>query len=185
MAWKRADSWVKLYIAVRQRYGHDVLCIDLQRADSLSCASVFRLDGKFSDEPIYAPWEEPGNRNKGVVLSKRCQVSHKSRGWKECVKSQDQDISKSNHHRWHKYPPDSAVFIYNDLLKDPTLAEDMAATYRTDRQTDRSSLRAWDRQWSKEQLLAHEALLFAKIVKTGWTLLKSRPFDFLWTWNIN
>lgn len=76
----RKDSCVKLYIAVRQRYGHDVLCIDLQRADSLPCTSVFRLDGKFCDEPIYAPWEEPGNHNKGVVLSKRCQVGHKSRG---------------------------------------------------------------------------------------------------------
>lgn len=62
-----------------QRYGHDVLCVDLQRADSLPCTRVFRLDGKFCDEPIYAAREEPGNHNKGVVLSKRRQVGHKPR----------------------------------------------------------------------------------------------------------
>lgn len=73
------------YIAVGQRYGHDVLRIDLQRADSLARASVFRLDGKLGDEPVDAAWEEPGHHDKGVVLSKRRQVGHKSRGWKERV----------------------------------------------------------------------------------------------------
>lgn len=76
---------VKLYIAVRQRYGHDVLRVDLQCPDSLPRTSVFRLHGKLCDEPINAAWEEPGNHNKGMVLSKCCQVGHKSRGWKEGV----------------------------------------------------------------------------------------------------
>lgn len=30
----------------------------------------------------------------------------------------------------HEYPRDSAVLMYNDLLKDPIPAGDMAATYR-------------------------------------------------------
>lgn len=69
-----------VYIAVRQRYSHDVLCVDLQRADSLPCTSVFRLDCKLCDQPIYAAWKEPGNHNKGVVLGKCCQVGHEARG---------------------------------------------------------------------------------------------------------
>lgn len=69
-----------VYIAVRQCYGHDVLCVDLQRADGLARTSVFGFDGELRDEPIYAAWEEPGNHNEGVVLSKRCQVGHEARG---------------------------------------------------------------------------------------------------------
>lgn len=69
-----------VYIAVRQCYGHDVFCVDLQRSDSLPRTSVFRLDGKLCDEPIYAAWKEPGNHNKRVVLGKCCQVGHEARG---------------------------------------------------------------------------------------------------------
>lgn len=81
---KRAKTDVCVtYVAVGQRDGHDVLRVDLQRADSLARTSVLRLDGKLCDEPVDAAWEEPGHHDKGVVLSKRRQVGHKSRGWKE------------------------------------------------------------------------------------------------------
>lgn len=71
------------YIAVRQRSSHDVLCVDLQRADCLPSTSVFRFDGKLCDESVDAVWQEPGNHDKRVVLSKRCQVGYKARGCRE------------------------------------------------------------------------------------------------------
>lgn len=123
------------YIAVGQRYGHDVLCIDLQRADSLARTSVFRLDGKLCDEPVDAAREEPGHHDKGVVLSKCRQVGHKSRGWKERGFEESHTKTQAGAAIGdvvHHYPPDSAVFIYKDLLKAPTPAEDIAATCRTE-----------------------------------------------------
>lgn len=71
------------YIAVRQRSSHDVLCVDLQCAYCLPSTSVFRFDGKLCDESIDAVWQEPGNHDKCVVLSKRCQVGYKARGCTE------------------------------------------------------------------------------------------------------
>lgn len=68
------------YIAVRQRAGHDVLCIDLQHADRLSSPSMFSLDSEFCDEAVDAVRQEPGNHDEGVVLGKRCQVGHQARG---------------------------------------------------------------------------------------------------------
>lgn len=71
------------YIAVRQRSGHYVLCVDLQHADCLPSASVFSLDSKLCDEAVDAVRQEPGNHDEGVVLSKRCQVGHQARGCKK------------------------------------------------------------------------------------------------------
>lgn len=71
------------YIAVRQRSGHDVLCVDLQRADCLPCAGVFCLHSKLCDEAVDAVRQEPGNHDGGVVLSKRGQVGHQTRGCRE------------------------------------------------------------------------------------------------------
>ncbi len=68
------------YIAVRQRSSHDVLCVDLQRADRLPGTSVFGLDSKLCDEAVDAVWQEPRNHDKGVVLCKSCQVGHQARG---------------------------------------------------------------------------------------------------------
>lgn len=54
-----------------------------------------------------------------------------------CVYTKSQgDVCKYNDRCVHAYPPDSAVFIYKDLLKAPTPAEDIAATYRRERWTD-------------------------------------------------
>lgn len=54
-----------------------------------------------------------------------------------CVYTKSQgDVCKYNDRCVHEYPPDSAVLIYKDLLKAPTPAEDMAATYRTERRMD-------------------------------------------------
>lgn len=72
------------YIAVRQRPGHDVLCIDLQRANRLPGTSVFSLDSKLCDEAVDAVWQEPSNQHIGVVLRKRCQVGHQARGCRKC-----------------------------------------------------------------------------------------------------
>lgn len=77
----RAVAW-GLYVAVRQRYGHDVLCVDLQGADGLPRTRVLGLDGELYDEPVDAAREEPGDHDKGVVLSKRRQVGHESGGWR-------------------------------------------------------------------------------------------------------
>lgn len=73
------------YVAVRQRSGHDVLCIDLQRADRLPSASVFSLDSKLCDEAVDAVRQEPGDHDEGVILSKRCQVGHQARGCRRCT----------------------------------------------------------------------------------------------------
>lgn len=76
---KRTEGMTQ-YIAVRQRSGHDFLCVDLQRADRLPSTSVFSLDSKFCDEAVDAVRQEPRNHDGGVVLSKRCQVGHQARG---------------------------------------------------------------------------------------------------------
>lgn len=62
------------YVAVRQRDGHHVLGVDLQRADRLSRSSVFSLDGKLGDESVDAVRQEPGDHDRCVVLCKRRQV---------------------------------------------------------------------------------------------------------------
>lgn len=67
------------YIAVRQCSCHDVLCVDLQHADSLPSASVFGLDSKLCDEAVDAVRKKPCDHDEGVVLSKRCQVGHQAR----------------------------------------------------------------------------------------------------------
>lgn len=79
------DNDIMQYIAVRQRYRQDVLCVDHKCADYLPCTSVFCLDSELYDESIDATWQEPGNHNKCVVLSKCCQVGNKSRSQKECI----------------------------------------------------------------------------------------------------
>lgn len=116
------------YIAVRQCDSHDVLGVDLQRADSLSRSSMLGLDGKLCDESVDAMRQEPGDHDKCVVLSKRCQVGHKARccGGHTCI-----NIQLCKHtifFHTQKHSRDSAVFMYNDLLKAPIPAEDMAAT---------------------------------------------------------
>lgn len=124
------------YIAVRERYSHDVLCVDLQRADCLSCTSVLRLDSKLCDESVDAVWQEPGDHDKCVVLGKCCQVGHKAWGCRECTRKlmythiycTYNTVYIYNHGFMHEYPRDSAVFMYNDLLKAPIPAGDMAAT---------------------------------------------------------
>lgn len=121
------------YIAVRQCDSHDVLGVDLQRADSLPRSSMLGLDGKLCDESIDAMWQEPGDHDKCVVLSKRCQVGHKARCCGGCTCKLAHtciNIQLCNYNFVHtqKHSRDSAVFMYNDLLKAPIPAEDMAAT---------------------------------------------------------
>lgn len=67
------------YVAVRQRDAHHVLGVDLQRADGLSCSSVFRLDGELGDESVDAVRQEPGDHDGRVVLCKRRQVGDEAR----------------------------------------------------------------------------------------------------------
>lgn len=74
------------YVAVRQRSGHDVPCIDLQRANRLPSTSVFSLDSKLCDEAVDAVRKEPGDHDEGVVLSKCCQVGHQARGCRKCTR---------------------------------------------------------------------------------------------------
>lgn len=76
------------YIAVRQRSDHDVLCIDLQRADRLPGTSVFGFDGKLCDETVDAVRQEPGNHDRGVVLSERGEVCHQARGCRRYTHTQ-------------------------------------------------------------------------------------------------
>ena len=76
------------YVAVRQCSNQDVLRIDLQRADSLPCPSVFRLDSKLCDETVNAVWKEPGNFNEGVVLMDSRQIGHQARGCRICTQMQ-------------------------------------------------------------------------------------------------
>lgn len=125
------------YIAVRQRYSHDILRVDLRCADCLPRTSVFRLDSKLCDESIDAVRQEPGNHDKCVVLCKCRQVGHKARGCREFTcKWIHTDINilynsvhaAYSHWFMHEYPRDSAVFMYKDLLKAPIPAGDMAAT---------------------------------------------------------
>lgn len=67
------------YVAVRQRDGHHVLSVDLQRADGLCRPSVFSLDSKLGDESVDAVRQEPGDHDKRVVLCERRQVGDEAR----------------------------------------------------------------------------------------------------------
>lgn len=70
------------YIAVRQRHGHDFLCVDLQYAD-LSGLIVFSFDSKLCDEAVDVARQEPSKHDKASVQSNRCQVGYKARGCRE------------------------------------------------------------------------------------------------------
>lgn len=68
---------------MRQRSSHYVLCIDLQYADCLPCASVFSLDCKLCDEAIDAVRQEPGDHDESVILGECSEVGHQARGCME------------------------------------------------------------------------------------------------------
>lgn len=68
------------YVAVRQSYSHDFVCVDLHEADRLPRANVFRLDCELCDEAVDALWQVPGDHDEGVVLSVRCQIGHQAGG---------------------------------------------------------------------------------------------------------
>lgn len=124
------------YVAVRQRDGHHVLGVDLQRADGLSCPGVFRLDAELGDESVDAVRQEPGDHDKRVVLCKRRQVGDEARS---CRKKHKYAVVYRCLYMhiyalmtMQKFLRDSAVFMYNDLLKAPIPAGDMAATWQTE-----------------------------------------------------
>lgn len=59
------------YIAVRQCFVHDVLCVELQGAGDLARPGMFDFHSKFSDEAVNAHGEIPRQQSRHVTLRLR------------------------------------------------------------------------------------------------------------------